>query len=177
MTDENGGFCTRCGSSLPPNSQFCPECGSAVDGGTNPYATGGRPRSQYRDGLDSTATFILIYGVLALIIGLMFVSMGVSTTDQMMQDAIDQAGYGGMITVELMRTVMNVVGACMVVSGATALVAGFFSLKCRNLDIALFACVISSIAALGFFGIGFLLFAIGIVMCMRINRARKEPVH
>ena len=61
--------CSKCGSELPVETTFCPTCGNRL----------------IKSNLGMTSNLILIYGVVAIIIGLFFAA-GLSVIDQAWND-------------------------------------------------------------------------------------------
>ncbi len=171
MDDQEKRFCVRCGAELPADSLFCPDCGSPVDGGENIYDVN-RPRFATRpDTMGSTSTLVLIYGIFAAAFGLLMIVSWSAFTPELWQDFIQEFGDVG-FTYDFMKEVMGVGGACLIVSGAAALLSAFLSNKREHWMIAVVSCAVASFAVFGFGGIifGILLCIIGLLMTYRIYK-------
>lgn len=124
MTEENN-FCVSCGAMLPPGAEFCPSCGAGVDGRTNPHSA--RPSPGYATAQPSglnVSLFILIYGVLALIVGLYGTYSGLT---------FDEAAYNEMR--ELYESIGMTIGPWdpsfateLLISGVLCLISGVLAL-------------------------------------------------
>lgn len=149
MNDENGKFCVSCGARLPDDATFCPQCGASVYGNPNPYqASGMAVKSQ--DTLGNTYMFILIYGIVAVIFGLLMAASGLSMDQQMWDQFIatlpaDIADIYSAVTLEEFKSTCYLAGALFVGSGACALVSSFFVKSRTKWIVALVMCLVASL--------------------------------
>lgn len=153
MTEENR-FCVRCGARLPEGAEFCPECGASVDGGGNPYVSQQPYQPRQSTAVPKMSIYILIYGVLAVIFGLMSLYEGAILSEadwNTMMDMYEQMGFEGILPPwdEFFRTQMLISGACMILSGACAL-AGYWFCRQRGPRMhVVILCAVASVLTLG----------------------------
>lgn len=179
MTDENQEFCVKCGARIPPDSTFCPECGVPIDGGTNPYASQCGTRD-YGGGccpannIKTTGTFILIYGLISTLFGIMMVSVGLSMTMDLWNQMIEMTGSSMTISMEDFKSLATMLGAMLLASGVCALISGFLVGKGQKWMVSLVLCGAASILSFGFEVLGIVTCAIGLFMTYRIYRNKDS---
>lgn len=165
MTDEEAKFCAYCGANLPSGSSFCPECGSSVSGGANPYRPAASPNAS--NPLDTVATFTLIYGIIAVILGLICVLVGFAFDQSLVDELIAQfpelEAELSAWDVGLMRTESIVAGILSVASGGLAIVAYGNMKNLVKWQMTFILMILSSILSIGF--IFLISVAIGLIMC------------
>ena len=170
MTDEEAKFCAHCGANLPSGSSFCPECGSSVSGGANPYRPAASPNAS--NPLDTVATFTLIYGIIAVILGLICVLVGFAFDQSLVDELIAQfpelEAELSAWDVGLMRTESIVAGILSVASGGLAIVAYGNMKNLVKWQMTFILMILSSILSIGF--IFLISVAIGLIMCSRTER-------
>lgn len=87
MTEENR-FCVVCGANLPEGSMFCPDCGASVSGDAPSRSFSRNVAGPVKGGSAIVPVFILVYGAIGLIIGLLELADSI---------VIDQASYQAII--------------------------------------------------------------------------------
>ncbi len=175
MTEDNGRFCTRCGASIPQGSSFCPECGSPIDGGVNPHMNQGR-YSPVNDPMDANWMFILVYGILATVYGLMMLGIPSAIDQAMWDEIISQYGdiFAGM-TYEAVMSSMYL-GACFAIpSGVAAIISGYLCRIRSMWIVTIVLCALASVLAFGYGGVllGTILFLVGMLMTYRVYRSKQ----
>lgn len=175
MTEEYGGFCTRCGAPIPSGSNFCPECGASVDGKDNPHASqAGYPPTS--DAMDANSVFILVYGVIATLFGIFMLIIPLVFDQTLWNEVITSdpalAGY----EYEATMAMMYLGAAFAIPSGVLALVSGYLCKVRKMWAIALVCCIIASIVQFGYAGIyfGIILCAVGLLMSYRIYSNKQN---
>lgn len=153
MTEENR-FCVRCGARLPEGAEFCPECGASVGGGGNPYVSQQPYQPRQSTAMPRMTTYILIYGVLAVIFGLISLYTGATLNEadwNSMIDMYEEMGFAGVLPAwdDFFRTQMLVAGACMVLSGACAFAGYWFCRQRGPRMYVVVACAVASVLTLG----------------------------
>lgn len=175
--------CVRCGEPIPAGSEYCPTCGAALDG--TPY---NRVETFYSDRvgfgkgddtLGNTPKLIMIYGVLAVIVGIVSLAAYASLPGRW--DALADANglcYG--MSLAQTQTATMYMGVFLLISGITALVSGYLSGKRSMYIVSLVLCIIAAVAPLGMcLGLvplivwGIILCLIGLLMVSRIRDNRK----
>lgn len=124
MTDEDRSFCPRCGADLPPGSAFCPGCGASQGSGPNPY----RDHSQtVQNPLKVPMVLTAVYGLVAVVLGLISMLMALTMTESLLEEIIDQfPEWESMLTdvdIDALRSESIISGVLAVISGACALFA------------------------------------------------------
>lgn len=174
--------CVRCGEPIPAGSEYCPTCGAALDG--TPYnrvETFYMDRAGYGksdDSLGSTPKLIMVYGILAVIVGI--IVLAVYGTLPGRWDAIaDAEGLAYGMSLAQTQTATLFMGAFILISGITALIGGFLAGKRILYMPSLVLCAIASVTPLGMcLGLvpliiwGIILLAIGLLMTSRIHANR-----
>lgn len=171
MTEENN-FCVSCGAMLPPGAEFCPSCGAGVDGRTNPHSARASPgyATAQPSGLN-VSLFILIYGVLALIVGLYGTYSGLT---------FDEAAYNEMR--ELYESIGMTIGPWdpsfateLLISGVLCLVSGVLALLsywlCRKggpKTYAVVLCIAAAVTSYGF--LSFISIIVGLIVAFLLYR-------
>lgn len=176
-------YCLKCGEKIPEGSEYCPVCGAAPDG--TPYnkqvETVYMQRGNYGtmpDNLGITPTFTIVYGILAVIFGIVFMASQ-SMFQQSWDLLADSDGLYMGLTLVQTQTAMLIIGACILVSGICAFIGGFLAKKRMLFVPCMILYVISCVAPLfTFFGIvefivyGIILCIIGAVMTHRVYSNR-----
>ncbi len=179
----SGSRCQNCGTMVPSGAAKCPSCGEPFEGfGASPADTvyyGRQGFGKRPDNLGPMPKLILAYGILALIFGLMLMVSLINLDGTWNRVSGDDGKYYG-LTKDEFRTMVQLLGAIFIASGACAAVSGFLSGR-RVMFMASFVlCTLSALLALamciadrGLFVLGFLLFLIGAFMANRI-RVNKD---
>lgn len=184
---EGNRFCTKCGAELIDGASFCKECGSPVGDGTNPYAGGSGYGYAVKKG-PSFAFIILVYGILALAIGLIDAVSSIGLTEAGYQEIIDTlSDTAGMDMSEYfpawsssMAVLMPLSMAFLAISGALAVLC---YIKCKKADdwkTSLILCAASTVACLGiccfslYVVIGIGLFVIGLLITVLVYTSRSS---
>ena len=95
--------CSKCGSELPVETTYCPTCGNRL----------------VKNNLEMTSNLILIYGVVAIIVGLFFAA-GLSVMDQVWNDIAGPDGTYEGLTYNLMVSVVQWTAVAFLSSGVCA---------------------------------------------------------
>ena len=149
--------CSKCGSELPVETTYCPTCGNRL----------------VKNNLEMTSNLILIYGVVAIIVGLFFAA-GLSVMDQVWNDIAGPDGTYDGITYDLMVSVVQWTAVAFLSSGVCAAVSGFMS---RRLvygvlaSVRVFAAAIPDLSMLIFC---IILFIVGMYMSYRLYAHQDE---
>lgn len=186
MNEDMKAFCTKCGASLPPDSQFCSECGNPVDQPDMMYNYGqsrstgsGYPTDQY--GISSLAqakaegrlTWIYILLIGYIIIGTFSALGGLSyeyflniiESDPELINTIGQSNYDMLVS---LKEVMFLVGIVLLISVISVLASLILSIMKRMHKVAVAACAMGSLVTLVMipFGIidGIILVLIGLTV-------------
>lgn len=152
---EGNRFCTACGAELPDEATFCPECGANVNGTANPYVH--QNHASRSNGPGILPTFILIYGILATIGGLMDAVTYAGLTEGAYNELIDMISemIGMDISSQMpvwtpsMPILMTLSSIAMLISGVLAILC---YMKCKdgeNWKVSVILCLASSIACIG----------------------------
>lgn len=163
-------FCTRCGAELPEGASFCPECGSPLGQGAVPNP--GSYAAPARQGIGFLGVMILLYGVLAVISGLMDMVSSIDLTEAVYNDLIQElSNMTGIDVSEFMPAWSDNFPFLMTLSAAFATISGVLALvcyyKCKNggdWKTCVTLCAASSIACLGMGCFPFNL-STGVVLC------------
>ncbi len=180
---EGNRFCTRCGAELMEGASFCKECGSPVGGYANPYPAGGY---RVKKG-PSFAFLILIYGIMAVVIGLIDAVSAIGLTEEGYQEMLDMvSGTAGMDVSEYfpawssdMAVLMPLSMVFLAVSGAIAIFCYFKCKKAEDWKTCVILCAASSVACLGiccfslYAVIGIILFVFGLVFTALLYASRN----
>ena len=173
MDEENKAFCTQCGAILPEGAQFCPKCSAPC----HPDSNGSFQNSQYNadamleSKLDSTATFTLIYGVLAILMGLSCIVSSVSITEAMWSDieqTVIEAGTTMPYTLDEFKSYAIMSGALLLISGLSAFVGYYLAKHRMEFNLTLVAFVIAT----GTCFIGIITLLIGLYMTYRVYKCQ-----
>lgn len=172
---EENRFCTRCGAELPEGAVFCPECGAPLGQGSaqNPPAS-----VRTNQGIGLLGIFILLYGVLAVIYGIMDMSSTIGLTESSYNELVESMSEMlGMDMSQYMPTwsadmpmLMTMSMAFLTISGILAIVCYVISKKKNDWKMTVILCAASAIACLGmccftfYASIGILLCVIGLAM-------------
>ncbi len=180
---EGNRFCTRCGAELMEGASFCKECGSPVGGYANPYQTGGY---RVKKG-PSFAFVILIYGIMAVVIGLVDALSAIGLTEEAYQEMVDtvsntagmdMSGYFPAWSPN-MAVLMPLSMVFLAISGALAVYCYFRCRKADDWKTCVILCAASSIACLGmccftfYASIGIILFVFGLVFTALLYASRN----
>ncbi len=195
MNDESR-FCTACGASLPEGSMFCPECGRSVSGSENPYAQGPRPQmgggpvGAPPPGKSAIPMLVLIYGVIGVIMGAVFLNDGLAMTEDLYNGMLEElSGIMGVDAFAIMPAWTSTMQLQMIVSGAFLTVSAVCALVCyifcwvNQWRYALWFCVLADILVLGFCAYPYFaiyaipLFLIGLFVTFRMYNERfRQPM-
>ncbi len=158
--------CSKCGSELPIETTFCPTCGNRL----------------IKSNLGMTSNLILIYGVVAIIIGLFFAA-GLSVIDQAWNDIAGPDGTYDGITYDLMVSVVQWTAVAFLSSGVCALVSGILARKQVYGKVCLILCVLASVLVfaaaipdLSMLVVSIILFIVGMYMSYRLYTGQDEFV-
>ncbi len=156
--------CSKCGSELPIETTFCPTCGNRL----------------IKSNLGMTSNLILIYGVVAIIIGLFFAA-GLSVIDQAWNDIAGPDGTYDGITYDLMVSVVQWTAVAFLSSGVCALVSGILARKQVYGKVCLILCVLASVLVfaaaipdLSMLVVAIILFIVGMYMSYRLYAHQDE---
>ena len=145
-------FCIYCGATLEEGAGFCPQCGANVakDGEQQPY----QPQhvQQKADKLGSLGTLILIYGFLAIVLGVICLAIwGAFDTiwDMMLDDEASRKLIEG-YDKDLMATSMLLGGITMLASGVCAIISGIKVNARENYTLALVTCILATALSFSF---------------------------
>lgn len=163
-------FCTRCGAELPEGASFCPECGSPIGQSAAPDpAPYARPVGQ---GIGILGVMILLYGILAVICGLMDIIWSFGLTEASYNDLIQWlSNWTETDLSEFMPEwsdnfpfLMALSMTFQTISGILALVTYFKCKKGGDWKTCVTLCAASSVACLGIGCFSFYL-STGVVLC------------
>ncbi len=169
---------------VPAGASKCPSCGEPFEGfGATPVDTvyyGRQGFGKRPDNLGPMPKLILVYGILALIFGLGFMISSMTIDGSWNSIANDEGKYYG-LTLDGFKSMVSLLGAIFIASGACAAISGFLSGR-RVMFMASFVlCTLSALLALamciadrGLFVLGFLMFLIGAFMANRIRVNRDS---
>ena len=133
--------CVRCGHLLPEGSAYCPNCGAAPDGTAYDARADEKPvmRRSYGKRPDTLGRYpdiMLIYGVLATVLGVLLIASSM-TVDGMWDSVADADGTYMEMTLSEFKTAAIILGA---VSSVVLLAMGIVELPA--LALAAVLCVI-----------------------------------
>ncbi len=163
-------FCTACGCELPEDATFCPECGANLDAKTpcDPYAIGHMSKKKL-----TVAPLILIYGIFALIFGMISLIDSVMLTEDAYNQTIEIVSE--MIGFDIssmmipwsddMPLLMSISNSFLCISGALAIVDYATCKKGENHKLAYLLCAASAVSALGICAYSYNL-SMGIFLCI-----------
>ena len=147
-------YCPKCGTLLSPSDRFCPKCGTPNDGsayGGTGCGTSGTYSPPVNDGsLDTVAMLTLLWGLLAIAIGLGLTSM-VFVAD------IEAVMY------------MLVLMSGLILSGLFSLITSIKAKNRTDYNVCIWCCVLSSICAIA----SVICFIVGIIICFQISSKRS----
>ena len=156
--------CSKCGSKLPVETTYCPTCGNRL----------------VKNNLEMTSNLILIYGVVAIIVGLFFAA-GLSVMDQVWNDIAGPDGTYDGITYDLMVSVVQWTAVAFLSSGVCAAVSGFMSRRLVYGKVCLILCVLASVLVfaaaipdLSMLIFCIILFIVGMYMSYRLYAHQDE---
>lgn len=178
----SGSKCQNCGAMVPAGSARCPACGELFEGfgfyESRDMYSDRRGYGMRPDTLGPFPKAIMIYGVLALLFGIiLFVSS--ANADGNWANIADSDGKYYGLTLDEFKSMCSLLAGMFIASGACAAVSGFLAGK-RIMFVPSFAlCTLSSLLALsiciadrGLIVLGIILLLIGVFMSnrIRINR-------
>ncbi len=147
--DDDRRFCVKCGCMLPPEASFCPECGTNISGGSaHTHVTRTSARS-----LDSITTWMLFYGVIAILFGAYMVYCAfnaeelLTIAEDMFEEMYDEPFDLG-VTADDLRTTYLFMAVMFMISGVCALISWNFVRTRANYKLASITCLIAAIAAI-----------------------------
>jgi len=145
-------FCIYCGANLEEGASFCPQCGATVakEGEQQPC----QPQhvQQTPDKIGSLGTLILLYGFLAIILGVFCLAIwGAIDTiwDMIMEDEASRKLIEN-YDKETMAASMLMGGVTMLASGACAIVSGIKVNARENYKLALITCILATALSFSF---------------------------
>ena len=154
MSDEIK-FCYKCGANIPEGSDFCPECGASLNRDVNRTEYTAVPSNSAKKGDAGFAPIlIMIYGIIAIIAGIIVIAFGMSIDSFL--DMMAQAVADGIISdddyeiiLSLMRGInmmtCTLLGILMISSGIFALISGIWSSSLKNWKLSVVFCGVASI--------------------------------
>ena len=122
--------CRCCGSVIPAGSFYCPDCGTRI--------VGDRAR------LGMVPNLILIYGVVALIIGLIF-AMSIAVLDEFWIENVGPDGTYYGVTYGQLESTMVWMTAAFLSSGLCATVSGILARRMVYGRVCLILCLLASV--------------------------------
>ena len=122
--------CRSCGSDIPAGSYYCPDCGTRI--------VGDRAR------LGMAPNPILIYGVVALIIGLIF-AMSIAVLDEFWIENVGPDGTYYGVTYGQLESTMVWMTAAFLSSGLCATVSGILARRMVYGRVCLILCLLASV--------------------------------
>lgn len=122
--------CRCCGSVIPAGSFYCPDCGTRI--------VGDRAR------LGIVPNLILIYGVVALIIGLFF-AMSIAVLDEFWIENVGPDGTYYGVTYGQLESTMVWMTAAFLSSGLCATVSGILARRMVYGRVCLILCLLASV--------------------------------
>lgn len=184
MTGER--FCIECGKELEPGARFCPACGAEVpDEGpapqmqqtyTNEY------RRAHNETLRRIEVLCVIWGILALVIGIIFVVFAESITDSLIDEMKDIAYDDARTYWDWMQdngfdrdsllTSYAFTGGMLAASGLMALVSAHFTHRRQEYTLALVALILSTVTAC----VGLITFLVGVYLTYKLSKCKSEFV-
>ena len=174
MTEENN-FCVVCGAMLPPGAEFCPACGSGVDGRSNPHAAEARAGySGSQSGGINIGIFVLLYGIIALIVGVYGTYIGLTFTEadyNQIAEMYESFGLALPAWSDSIPTEYLISGIMTVVSGALALLSYWFCRQGGPRTYAVVACLAASVLSYGFFS--FISIIVGLIVTFLLYRDKN----
>ena len=170
--------CIRCGELIPAGSEYCPTCGAALDG-----TAYDRSQDFYRDrtgfgrkdvDLGKTPTFIMLYGVIAFLIGIV-ITFESTSVEAIWNEVADENGLYVGLTMAQTETALLFTGVFLLLSGLCAIVSGYLANKMVQYRLCLILCVLACVLplfmAIGLVNMiiwGIILLLIGAAMAYRI---------
>ena len=122
--------CRSCGSDIPAGSYYCPDCGTRI--------VGDRAR------LGMVPNLILIYGVVALVIGLFF-AMSIAVLDEFWIENVGPDGTYYGVTYGQLESTMVWMTAAFLSSGLCATVSGILARRMVYGRVCLILCLLASV--------------------------------
>ena len=122
--------CRCCGSVIPAGSFYCPDCGTRI--------VGDRAR------LGMVPNLILIYGVVALVIGLFF-AMSIAVLDEFWIENVGPDGTYYGVTYGQLESTMVWMTAAFLSSGLCATVSGILARRMVYGRVCLILCLLASV--------------------------------
>lgn len=182
-------FCTKCGAELPEGAQFCAECGARVGDGAfqGPAYDAGAYATAERKGPGGFALIILVYGILATLLGLvdLFDALGMNEAsyEQTLEMVSDITGIDASTILpawsDSLPALMSISMASLTVSGILAIVCFYTCSKANSWRTSVILCLASSVACLGmcafssYLTMGIALFVIGLLVTFLLT-SRKD---
>lgn len=122
--------CRSCGSDIPAGSYYCPDCGTRI--------VGDRAR------LGMVPNLILIYGVVALVIGLFFAT-SIAVLDEFWIENVGPDGTYYGVTYGQLESTMVWMTAAFLSSGLCATVSGILARRMVYGRVCLILCLLASV--------------------------------
>lgn len=122
--------CRCCGSEIPTGSYYCPDCGTRI--------------VEDRARLGMVPNLILIYGVVALIIGLFF-AMSIAVLDEFWIENVGPDGTYYGVTYGQLESTMVWMTAAFLSSGLCATVSGILARRMVYGRVCLILCLLASV--------------------------------
>ena len=165
-------FCIYCGANLEEGAGFCPQCGATVpkEGEQQPY----KPQhvQQAADKIGSLGTFILLYGFLAVILGVFCLAVwgAIDTIWELIMENEESReliiGYDK----GTMAASMLLGGVTMLASGACAIVSGMKVNARENYKLALITCILATALSFSFL----ITVVIGIIVVVKLASGKDS---
>ncbi|MBR2254320.1 MAG: zinc-ribbon domain-containing protein [Candidatus Methanomethylophilaceae archaeon] len=150
MSDEERRFCVACGALLPPGAEFCPECRHPVNGGPRePYSDGFSRPVPSKDDLGWVVTMILLYSIVAVLGGLMFMLTYAALTPEMIDQVVEMIPEVNVEDIDSIKNLCLAVGVVFLISGALAFIAEYTTRRRTNANLAIASCALSSVSVFG----------------------------
>ncbi len=185
MSEDNFGFCPKCGASLPADSNYCPECGAILGNVGSTQNAASAPVDKTTEPMSGwflISTFCLtLYGIVMLISGIYLVIDTPALLDMMNQVYLDAYGMsiyqelsellGMEITRDYLVQIFTTAGIGAIISAIVALVSAVLCYKRRFYMITLALTVIVMLISI-FTGGSLLSLIVGLIVLFGIYSSK-----
>ena len=159
----------KCGSAIHESDTFCPSCGvsvseSAFQGGNN-----NAPVEKPKDYLKIVSILSGIWGVIALLMGILFLATSGILADMVRENPEIFEGIIDISDLNQLENVLKMIGVIYMISGVLSLVTSFLSAKKKMFFITLLSCIAASIILIVF---GEYLGIVGLIIVVLIYLSR-----